>query len=216
MNQLAVTLVVLLLPGIIAAIVFDKITSHSKWDAFKFGLYSLVLGIICYSLEQLICWGADIVRTISKPLEWSILTIWNSALKTESSLSAIEVCVAVLLSLPVAFIASYLMNHKVFNKLAGRLGVSQKFGDENLFSYFMNGKDVAWVYVRDKESGMTYSGDVVSFAENGTCHEVVLADVRVYSYEESDFLYSVQSLYLCRPFGSIVIEAIANKDLVDE
>lgn len=216
MNQLAVTLVVLLLPGIIAAIIFDKITSHSKWDAFKFALYSLVLGIFCYSLLQAICWGADIVRCITAPLTWSFLSIWNSALQTESSLRAIEVCFAVVLSAPVAFFCSYLVNHKVFNKLASRMGVSQKFGDENLFSYFMNGVDVVWVYVRDRDAALTYSGQVVSFAENNSCHEIVLGSVRVYAYENSEYLYEVANVYICRPLGSLVVESISDEELVDE
>lgn len=216
MNQLAVSLVVILLPGIIAAIVFDKITSHSKWDAFKFGLYSLVLGIICYSALQALCWGADLVKAITGPLEWSYLAIWNGALKTESSLRATEVCFAVALSLPVAFAASFLVNHKVFNKLASKMGVSYKFGDENLFSYFMNGRDVEWVYIRDREANMTYEGLVISFAENGTCHEVVLGNVKVYEYETSTYLYEVDSIYLCKEFGKLVVEAISDKGDSDE
>jgi hypothetical protein len=39
MNQLVVSLVVILMPGIIAAIISDKLTSHSKWDSFKFAQF---------------------------------------------------------------------------------------------------------------------------------------------------------------------------------
>ncbi|MDP9504562.1 hypothetical protein [Pseudomonas protegens] len=216
MDQLVVTLIVILLPGIIAAIVFDKITSHTKWGSFKFVLYALVLGVVCYSCLQVLCWLGDILKAITGPLEWSTLAIWNSALSAAVSLKASEIFGAVLFSGPVAFLASYLVSHKTFNKLAGWLGVSYKFGDENLFSYFMNGQDVEWVYIRDREAELTYEGLVISFAENGTCHEVVLGDVKVYRYQTSEFLYSVDTIYLCKVFGSLVVESVSAKEPSDE
>ena len=60
MNQLVVSLVVILMPGIIAAIISDKLTSHSKWDSFKFALYSLVLGVLTYAMLQIFVYLYDL------------------------------------------------------------------------------------------------------------------------------------------------------------
>jgi hypothetical protein len=70
----------------------------------------------------------------------------------------------------------------------------------------MNSKEVNWVYVRDKENGLTYEGFVVSFSENAAAHEIVLSDVKVYRYEDSVELYSVPSIYLSGTIGKFVIE----------
>jgi len=208
MSQLVVTLIVLMLPGIIAAIIADKITFHAKWDSFKFGLYSLVLGVLSYGGLQAVWVFIDIFRAGGVPTQWTWLGIWQAALKAETSVNSIEVFWAAVLALPVALIASFCINHKIFNKVARFFGVSTKYGDENLFSYFMGGKDIDWIYIRDKPDDLTYEGHVVSYAENASCHEVVLAEVKVYRYSDSEFLYEVPFVYLCKPFGSIVIESI--------
>lgn len=214
MSQFAVTLVVIMFPGIIAAIVADKITSHSKWDSFKFGLYSLVLGIFCYSLLQVISLIFDFFIDDGFLSRWNWLSIWDRAAKSDSVVNPYEVGCAVLLCFPVAFAASFAINHKIFNKAASFFRVSKKFGDENLFSYFMNGDGIDWVYIRDRNSNLTYEGQVMSFAENNTCHEVVLANVKVYTYEGSVFCYEVPYIYLCKPIGEIVIEsALAQEEV---
>lgn len=54
MNQLVVTIIIILLPGIIATVICDKIVVHSKWTTFKFSLYSFVLGFVTYALLQIV------------------------------------------------------------------------------------------------------------------------------------------------------------------
>jgi len=56
-----------------------------------------------------------------------------------------------------------LVNYKIFHKFAQKLLISQKYGDENLYSYYLNAKEIDWVYVRDFERKLTYQGRVISF-----------------------------------------------------
>ncbi|HZF31336.1 MAG TPA: hypothetical protein VE907_19625 [Gammaproteobacteria bacterium] len=60
MNQLAVVVIVVLFPGILAATVADKLTVHSKWDSFKFALYSFLLGVLTYSVLQILAYAATL------------------------------------------------------------------------------------------------------------------------------------------------------------
>jgi len=198
-------------PGILSAIIYDKITTHSKWDSFKFSLYSLVLGIFSYCFLQGFYLAYDIVLAFKTPENWSWLTIWKHALAAESSINAREILGATLVSLPVALTASYIINHKIFNKLAKTLRVSQKFGDENLFSYYLNSKDVDWIYLRDQDEDITYQGRVISFSEGESGQEIVLSDVSVYQTEDSKLLYEIPSIYICKPFGKLLIEAIPSE-----
>lgn len=203
-----ITIIVILFPGIIAAIIFDKITTHSRWDAFKFSLYSLVLGIFCYSLLQAGYFTKDIFVYTSTEIEWTWLSIWNHAIKSDSELSAKEIILAAIFSIPTALIASAIINHKIINKIATKLRVSQKFGDENLFSYYLNSKDVSWVYVRDEKEGITYQGLVVSFSESETYQELVLSDVSVFNSQDSVLMYEIPSIYICKKIGEFLIESV--------
>jgi hypothetical protein len=204
------------MPGIIATIICDKLTNHSKWDSFKFSLYSLTLGMGCYVFLQALMYGYNAFSAITvswENVQWSNLKIWNIALNGGNGLDALEICIAVTLSIPMAFFASWLINFKFFNKLARKLRVSSKFGDENLYSYYLNSQEIDWVYVRDKENGFTYQGRVVSHSETDTLQELVLSEVSVYGYENSELYYDVPTIYISREIGKLVIEAIPNEIL---
>lgn len=212
MNQLVVTIIVILLPGIIATVICDKITVHSKWTLFKFSLYTLVLGVFSYTTLQLVYLVLDVFYACGfSSAKWSYLKVWSNATSETPTIPWTEVFLAVVLSFPVAFLVAYLINHKIFNKFAQKIKVSSKYGDENLFSYYLNAKEIDWVYVRDKSQNITYQGRVVSYSENDHIQELVLSEVTVYRYEDSAKFYSVPTIYLCKKMGSFVIEAIPSK-----
>jgi len=216
MNQFVVTLIVILIPGIIAAVICDKITVHSKWNSFKFSLYALILGLFAYAGLQIIFYAWDVIKSCSFDISnWSHMNVWNSTLSETYKIPAKEVVFATMLSFPAAFFASFLINYKVFNKLAKLLKVSFKYGDENLYSYYLNAKEIDWIYVRDIENNLTYQGRVESYAENDRMQELVMYDVTVFRYEDSVRLYSVPTIYLTKEMGRFIIEAIP-KELLGE
>ena len=108
------------------------------------------------------------------------------------------------------------INYKVFNKLAQKINVSSKYGDENLYSYYLNAKEIDWVYVRDIENNLTYQGRIESYAENDHMQEMVLYDVTVFRYQDSVQLYSVPTIYLNKEMGKFIIEAIPKELLGEE
>lgn len=199
-------------PGIVAAVICDKIIVHQpRWDHFKFGLYSFVLGVCCYLLLQGLVYSFDLIFTICFSINnafWSHLNVWSIISSGTPNIKVLEVFQATMLAMPVAFFASVIVNYKIFNKLSQRLLISNKYGDENLYSYFLNAKEVNWIYIRDIENDLTYQGQIISFSENDNIQEIVLSDVTVYSYKDSMEYYSVPSLYLCRKMGTFVIETI--------
>jgi len=211
MNELAITVAIVLLPGIVAAAIADKITLHSpRWGSFKYGIYSFVFGVICYITLTAIVWVGSFFQWFLELVPQSAegLAVWRFVADQTSTPKLSEVLAATVLSPVVAFSAAFAVNHKVFNKVASKLRVSRKYGDENLFSFFLNSDDIDWVYVRDSERGLTYEGRVLSYSENDDRQELVLVNVMVYSYEKSEKLYFVPSIYLSKDDGSFVIEAV--------
>lgn len=211
MNQLGVVLVVVLFPGILATVLADKLTVHSKWRSFKYILYSLVLGVLSYALLQLIVYARDIwTYACTSDLKWTQLGIWKVAYSGTTGIPAWEVVSAVLVALPLALLVSACIQHKWLTRLGAWLRITDKFGDENLYTFFLNTREVDWVYVRDPDNDLTYQGRVFSFSENDQTRtqELVLYEVTAYRYKDSAELYSVPTVYLSKSMGKFIIETV--------
>ncbi len=212
MNQLAITVGVILFPGLISTVICDKITAHSqKWDSFKYGIYSFIFGVLCYVVLQALAfiWHWITSHIIPTPsIASPVLNVWTIVKTQQVSISPTEVLGATILSPAVAAIAAFTINHKLINRTAQILNISSKYGDENLYSFFLNAQNIHWIYVRDIENNLTYQGKIVSFSEADDMQEMVLSQVTVFTYKTSAELYSIPSLYLSKPRGSFIIEAI--------
>ena len=225
MNQLVVTLVVILLPGIFATAICDKIARHSQWGWFKYTLYSIILGWISYVTFQIVSFIPDINLSLQEsafiitfnpePLKvWTALL--NGGENGTPAIPYIEIIGSFVCSVFVAFAAAAVINYKILNKIAKKLKISTKYGDENLFSYYLNLDEVRWVYVRDMASNLTYKGEIVMHSENSGIQELVLSDVDVYDYKDSEHLYCIASIYLCKKIGELTIEAAINTDIGED
>lgn len=107
----------------------------------------------------------------------------------------------------VALGAAAIDHYKLINALGRKIRISNKYGDENLYSYFLNATNITEVYIRDKSKGLTYHGVIDSFSETDEFKEIVLRDVHVYNYEDSSTLYDVDKLYISRCSNDITIES---------
>jgi len=155
----AIAVSVILFPGLISTVIADKITVHSKnWDSFKYGIYSFVFGVFCYVIVQILSWLMTYIpeRLNILPLRAGTLAVWSIVTDNRARIDLREVFAA-------AFFGAFLVNYKIFHKFAQKLLISQKYGDENLYSYYLNAKEIDWVYVRDFERKLTYQGRVISF-----------------------------------------------------
>lgn len=210
MNQLAVAIAIVLFPGLISSVICDKVTVHNqRWDTFKYAIYSFLFGLISYTLLQgLVSLLAKFDRGLPGLMDPvnGILSAWSLVSEEKYRVNLAEVLWATLLAPFVAACAAATVNLKLVNLVAHRLHISRKYGDENLFSFFLNADGLNWVYVRDKSTSLTYCGKIVSFSECAGAQEIVLSEVEVFNYESSEKLYQVALVYLARPIGSFVIE----------
>jgi hypothetical protein len=210
MNQLAVAIAIVLFPGLIASVICDKVTVHyQRWDIFKYGIYSFVLGLFCYTLLQGVAMALDSVDRILPGVEAAKngrLSAWTLVTTEKYKIDLAEVLWATILAPFVAASAAAIVNLKLITRIAGKFGISDKYGDENLYSFFLNSKNVDWVYVRDRDMKVTYFGRVVSFSEYGAVQELALENVDVFDLDTSTLLYSIKAIYLTKPMGQFIIE----------
>jgi len=221
LNHFVAALIIIFLPGIIAVIISDKIAFHSKWNSLKYSLYAFILGISSYVILQIIYYLYNLADYFMQSntndsnltffnIQWDNLSVWSSLVSEEIKIVPIDLISATFLSIPLAFGAAHIINSKMINKIAQKFEISTKYGDENLFSFYLNSDEVDWVNIRDIENNLTYQGRIQSYSETETIQELVLFDVRVFRYEDSAKLYTVPSIYLSKPLGKFIIETASN------
>lgn len=216
MNELAVSIGVILFPGLIACVICDKIAAHTPyWGTFKYSIYSFIFGVVSYTGLQmcynLFSWFQRLMSLtfsseIPSEATTNSLRVWSIVTSQKANIDIQEIAYATIIACFISFLVTYLNNHKLLYKIASYVGVTRKYGDENLFYRYLSLEGIKWVYIRDPETNQTYKGEVASYSENEQIQEIVLSDVTVYSYETSEELYSLPSLYMAKPTGSFTIE----------
>lgn len=205
-SDFTIRLIILLIPGAIASLIVESITIHNKWTQFRFIVSSIILGGASFCVLQVLYWAFQLCRSCRNGFAFENLQTWDCFFKKESTIVPLEIFFCLIVSVVVGYLVSYLIQHKAIFKLAKRLNVSRKFGDDSLYYQYLNSADVDWVYVRDKTTGLTYMGQVESFSEDEKNKELLLRNVTVYSYENSDELYKLKQIYLKFNERDVVIE----------
>lgn len=197
-SEFTLKLIIILVPGAIASIIYERLTIHKKWSAFEFIAMSILYGGICYLTAQVAYNICPFLNDEALNEFWSNLPTRDIPFEAVVSASVAAVF--------VGLIATGIDHYKLVNWVGKKLRISNKYGDENLYSHFLNGKNITEVYFRDKTKNLVYHGEVDSFSETNDFKELVLTNVSVYSYEDSEFYYKIDKLYIARYKDDITME----------
>ena len=200
-SELTIKLIMLLIPGAICTIIIEKLTVHKPWSPFKFVVNVILTGCLTYLIYQL---GITTINKICNRENY-ILLVWEN-LTNEEIIPYNEIIVGSIISIFLGLLLSAFIQFKILNKIAKRLRITEKYGDENLYSYFLNSPITDEVYIRNIETGMTYHGLVHSYSEDEKNKEIVLSSVTVYDSESGKELYDLHNIYICKVDENIIIE----------
>jgi hypothetical protein len=209
-SALTLKLIFLLIPGALAATIYKRLTvSYKEQSDFMFIIVSIMQGMFAYLLLQLLVFGYDFIfnlfsQTENKRSYETIITF--SSLSDSDIIPYSEIIYASIISIFLGFLTTKIEESKIIHIIARRIKVSHKYGDENLFSYFLNNPNIEWIYVRDIENSLSYLGNIKSFSESQNFKEIVLEQVTVYNYPDSEELYDIDRIYLCLPIDKVIIE----------
>ncbi len=201
-SALALKLILILIPGGLATLILEKLTTYLKWEPFKFILNSILLGGLSYLTSDLLFYYfySEDINLFWKTFTSNDVPFW-------------EIIRATFVSVFIGFFAAWIENVKLISRFARKLKIADKYGEENLYSYFLNSKEISEVYVRDIVNDLTFHGLIDSFSENEQISEITLRDVKIYRYSDSSFLYEMPKVFLSRPKNAIFIEVpILNKN----
>jgi hypothetical protein len=207
-STLTLKIIVLLFPGLIAALIYRRLTvKHKERSDYMFTLIGITQGVLSYLIVQALFFVWTFVLNVFS----STYTAYEAihAFKDLSNGNVIpygEIMLAGIISIVLGLVTAKISHDNLLNEFARKLGVSNKYGDENLYSNFLNDKDTAWIYVRDIPNKLIYFGAVESFSESSDFKELVLNEVTVLNFPDAEELYEVKKIYLCLPKDNIIIE----------
>ncbi|WP_263057043.1 hypothetical protein [Pantoea agglomerans] len=210
MNALTVSLVAIMIPGVIMALIYNTYTQHKPWDSFRYILMAVVFGIITYLVMQAtITLGQFIISLVDKKsINWKLLSVWNIANgKEKIEVNPIEIFLGGLVSIPLGLIAVLISTKRIFHEFLLKKGVSNKYGDDNVFIRtieLMNTVDGLCHLVLHDDDWLIH-GKLFLYNENDKTQEVGLRNATVYVASTGQIIYKTNLLYISKEFGKIVM-----------
>ncbi|WP_439695178.1 hypothetical protein ACFGVS_19105 [Mucilaginibacter sp. AW1-7] len=216
MSALTLKLIALLFPGLVAALLYRRLTvKHKERSDFMFVLIAITEGIFSYLTVQTLYVVAVFGHNLIWRDSWDYQTLHAFRDLSDSKVIPYEeIICASIAAFAISMATVYISHHNLLNKYAIRYRISNKYGDENLYSNFLNENCLSWVYVKDIPNEIVYCGAVQSFSESDEFKEIVLNEVTVYRYfkdKEYKELYDVPKIYLCFPKDKVIIEQAKTK-----
>ncbi len=195
-------IVLLVIPGIAARMVYRRLVdgpARRDWEEYLSILLFAILSYATYSLFRVV-----LINIITESP--SAIETLNAMYMDESPVNWMSILWATAAGVVLAFPLAAIENCKFITKLGRCLGITKKYGDEDVWSYLHNSKgEIEWVVVRDHKSKLTYYGSIRVFSDSGKKRELFLKDVDVCS-EEGKELYSLWGLYISRSDDDLSIE----------
>jgi hypothetical protein len=202
LSEFAFKLLLLFLPGIICSVIVDTFTNHNQRAKFEYVVNSFVYGLMAYTSYYVI--NELINMFYDKNL--APLVFLDSLFVKGKQVAFKEIFYACVVAFFLGCLITFMHTHKLQFRLFRKLGITNKFGELDVWGYFMNSPDVNWLTVRDIDNNLMYDGWVQAFSDNSKEAEILLGDVKVYKNDEGEFLYEVSSQYLSLDRTKILIE----------
>jgi len=192
-------LALIFIPGFVWMKIHSRYGFKGEKTQFDLILNVFIFGVLSYAVLYLI------YRYNGQPLKLFDLDVDSKRLLQPELFP--EILLAVAISIVGGVLSLYFENHKLFTRFVQTIGATKTYGDEDVWDFVFNSSSSAvnFVHFRDFEQRVTYAGFVEVFSESGQLREIVLRDVIVYDFEQTE-MYRVPRLYLARPREGIHIE----------
>lgn len=199
-TELVWKLFLLLLPGVVSAIMIRYITTNKQYSIFNFIIYSAVLGIGTLIIMEMFCsiyWA--IYSFFSSPVnsEFGLnLEIWDNLFNNEKFINKNEVFISYLLAIPLGFFWGVLITKKKLIKLFQKWNLTKRYGDSDVWSFYLNSPDTEWIYLHSRNENKTYFGKIRAYSDSSENREILLEDVIVYTSDTWEEEYQSNAVYL--------------------
>ena len=202
LSGFTIRIILLFVPGIIALKIIGKLTYYKDKNIFTFIIDSMLLGFCCYFTYYIF---VKLMAHFGNDFQFTFIEALISA---KVKLEMKEILYATIASIFVGVFLSYMINYKVFIKIAHLLHCSHKHGDIDILHYILNSKseNSNWVVVRDEQNDFMYEGWLTLCSEMDERDEIFLVDVKVYRNSTAEYCFKTPALYLPMERNSLIIE----------
>lgn len=191
-------LAIIFLPGLIWERVATKYGPAHKPESFEVIIRTFTFGLTSYMITFALYWffGADFLF----PNLQSDGTALDAKYLREY---AVTLAVAAFCSL----LWLYAVNNGLLGRFLGKVRATKRISPHDIWDQVFNSRQAfaEYVYVRDYDKGLVFSGWVQAFSESEEERELLLRDVQVFDFDKK-LLYSMPHLYIGRASNNIDIE----------
>lgn len=218
MNELAITIAIILFPGVIALFLIERLLNYyPNWSSFRFLLNSFIAGVLCYIILQVVIF---LIGLFPSPISFlpslsGRLDIWDFATNTDINLDISEVFAALIIAPIFALLITRAANTGSWFGMKG-FAASTKYGNENVFSFYLQGDDLSYYHVRDSDTNIVHQGIIVTFSETEIFQEILMENVTIFNGETGDIIEEVDSVYISKPLGAFIIEKPKKPEMSEE
>jgi hypothetical protein len=198
-SSLFFELALIFIPGFIWMKIHSRYGVKGEKTQFDLILNAFIFGVLSYA----------ILYVIYRYQGWSLklFELESDSRKLIQPEIFPEIIAAVMIAIVGGVLSLYVENHKLFTRFVQRIRATKTYGDEDVWDFVFNSSSraVNFAHFRDFQQRVTYAGFVEIFSESGQLREIVLRDVIVYDFEQTE-MYRVPRLYLARERENIHIE----------
>jgi hypothetical protein len=210
-TELVWHLFIILLPGVISTLMIRYISTHKQYSIFEFSIYSAILGIGTFILMELfisLYWCVIGLFSKSISTEFGLnLAIWDSLFNGKKALNKNEIFVSYLLSIPFGFFWGFIISKKIIIRLFQKWKLTTRYGDDDVWSFYLNSPSAEWIYIHNKKANLTYYGKIRAYSDSAEKRELLIEDVIVYESDTWTEKYQTNAVYLELNSFDFVIES---------
>ena len=200
-SEFTLKILFIFIPGLVAFYIIDNLTVHKETKYIHIVLKSFLYGVFSYFLYFL-------YTNVSGSEFYFIKYVSELKVGSKSNIQFKEIIYTTGISVIFAFILTATKNRKLIFRFAHKFGLSNKFGDLDVWSYIFNSELQQWVVLRDFEKKLMYFGWVEAFSDSVDKDELLLSQVTVHDLESGIQVISetIELLYLPIERDNIIIE----------
>jgi len=199
LSAAAIKVAILLLPGFISYSIYRKLVGRGDrrtWEElFIILTFSLVSYLALVAIVKLLGISPKVSVSEMFTNEKSVIELWI-------------VLGACGVGLIAPYLAAYIYNWKLVNKIGIRIRASKRDGFEEVWLCLHDRDDWEWAIVRDHREKLVYYGKVERYSSSPGLRELIMKDVEVYNEEDGRHLGDMEEFYLARQPDEISIEIV--------
>lgn len=205
-SDFSLKLLLLFLPGLVSFIVIDNLSTHRETKNIHWFVYSIILGLVSYSILYMIELKAGIT-----------ITFWSTLVDSEKIIHYDEIMYSTIIGLVLGILLTFAINNGWFFRFFSRLKITQKHGYPDTLSYMLGLYNAQYLTVTDWEKEIRIVGELVAVSENiDQRDELVLQNCSIYNLDSGEKLYDIPVFYLAQDFDKITIEIDNSSNNDDE